>query len=78
MVAIQPAAATGGKNHGLCADSDLVSGLALGFHSADCPGVIRKQPGGGHISQQGTYEELAARDGLFRELIRCQNAEAIQ
>ncbi len=42
----------------------------------DCDRILLLE--NGHISQQGTYEELAARDGLFRELIRCQNAEAIQ
>ena len=39
----------------------------------DCDKIILLDKG--RISQQGTYEELAAREGLFRELILSQGAE---
>jgi ABC-type multidrug transport system fused ATPase/permease subunit len=31
---------------------------------------------GGHLAQEGTYEELLAREGLFRELARRQLVSA--
>lgn len=42
----------------------------------DCDRILLLE--NGNISQQGTYEELVASEGLFRELVRCQNADAIQ
>lgn len=41
----------------------------------DCDRIILLEKG--QISQQGTYEELAASNDLFRELIRCQGVEVM-
>lgn len=39
----------------------------------DCDRIILLDKG--HITQEGTYEELVAEEGLFRELVLCQGAE---
>ncbi len=39
----------------------------------DCDRIILLEKG--HITQEGTYEELVAEEGLFRELVLCQGAE---
>lgn len=38
----------------------------------DCDRIILLEKG--HITQQGTYDELVAQEGLFRELVKCQGA----
>ncbi len=40
----------------------------------DCDKIILLEKG--HITQEGTYEELVKQEGLFRELVLCQGAEA--
>ena len=39
----------------------------------DCDKILLLEKG--HITQEGTYEELVKQDGLFRELVLCQGAE---
>ncbi|MBQ6441566.1 MAG: ATP-binding cassette domain-containing protein [Lachnospiraceae bacterium] len=39
----------------------------------DCDKIILLEKG--HITQEGTYEELVKQEGLFRELVLCQGAE---
>ena len=38
----------------------------------DCDRILLLE--NGHITQQGTYDELVAQEGLFRELVKCQGA----
>ncbi len=41
----------------------------------DCDRILLLEKG--HITQEGTYDELVKQDGLFRELVLCQTGEAL-